>query len=409
MNRLLCYLCALAWPVWAQGQSSPDSTITLDILVAPASPGASLLGVAPSEILKPVEPKAFAASIQNATNNLSSLPKSFAVDVAPAWFFGGKRIDYERFSNNKNIADNVWQSLVVSTAFKNDTVQGVRTPQWAVGLKFSILRGHLGKKTKQLLDSSTHELGRLATFFQQQPTLLPELRVEVDSLKAQMGRIARLRGVTDPEFLDLKERAELLADQLEGANRAALTDEKLSRLKQIARTIKYTRYGLKLDAAAGWVYSFPGESFRAGSATKFGAWLTPGWEFEKTPLSLLGILRYLENPDNPLADAEGVLKGKRVNTLDYGARLIYGSAEQRVALSAEAIYRSIASQQDIPNPVQPSWRVVVNAEYELNSDTRLTLTLGKNFDNTTFRQGNVIGFLNLIGAFGGETRTLKSK
>lgn len=429
MIRRRCLLLVFL-PLLTRGQDSVNTTdntvFKLNVLAPPASPGASLLGIAPSEILKPVDPKAFAASVQNATNSFNALPKSFAIDIALAKFFNGKAIDYDRFASNK-IPNNGWQSWVVSAAFVNDTVMNVKTPQLAVGTKISIFRGCIGKETNRLLDESTKELGKLIRISNQLPVLkskpIVRAQFQVDSLQALAKALLKKPGIgpDNPAVRQLLDKATNLKATINDAELAALTDTinvltndqamaaaSLRRLKQIAREIKYTRYGFKLDAAAGWVFSFPNESFRAGSATKFGAWLTPAWDWENSHFSALGILRYLLNPDNPLADTEGVLKGKKVQTFDGGARLIYGGSDQRVAVSTEVIRRSIVSKQDPALAISPSWRVVFNAEYELSSTTRLTLSLGKDFDNTVLKQGNVVGFLNLIGAFGGDTVKLSS-
>ncbi|GAB4023167.1 hypothetical protein [Spirosoma koreense] len=418
MLRFLVVL--VLFPLLGRGQNQPaslsedDSLFQLNVLAPPASPGASLLGVSPSEILKPVDPKAFAASIQNATKSFTTLPQSFAVDVAPAKFFTAKKIDYAQFSKNE-IPANSWQSWVVSLAYKSDTVLKVKTPQLAVGTKVSILRGYIGSKTGQLLSESTRELNKLMGISNRQEILrlkpVMQLQTQIDSLKKLARERVQNNGI-DNEVERLTNLASALGTQLNDTITAYVAKQtdaitSLRHLKQIAKDIKYTRYGFKLDAALGWVFSFPNESFQAGSTNKFGAWLTPAYDWEKGNFSALGIVRYLFNPDNPLADTEGILKGKKVQTIDWGARLVYGGSDQRIAISGEAIYRSIVSKQDPALSVSPSWRVVFNAEYELSANTRLTLSVGKDFDNTVIKQGNVIGFLNLIGAFGGDTVKLR--
>ncbi|HTD93230.1 MAG TPA: hypothetical protein VK644_05440, partial [Chitinophagaceae bacterium] len=69
-----------------------DTSITLDILRAPVSPAAALAGIAPSEVEKPTDPTAFMISLQQATNNFSQLPKSYAIDFTPGLIFNSQNL-----------------------------------------------------------------------------------------------------------------------------------------------------------------------------------------------------------------------------------------------------------------------------------------------------------------------------
>ena len=68
--------------VFAQGD---DKVVVedLNLLTAPASPGANLLGFATSDIEKPTELTDFMVSLQSATSSLTKLPSNYAVDFVP--------------------------------------------------------------------------------------------------------------------------------------------------------------------------------------------------------------------------------------------------------------------------------------------------------------------------------------
>ena len=131
---------------------------SLNILRAPSSPAANMLGISPSDIQRPTDPSAFMVSLQNATNSFSALPNSYAVDIAPAWLLMGQMITYNQFISNANISKNIWQSLVISAATTDSS--GIST-KLGFGLKFSILRGEVNQKVLDAIDSSEKVLSKM--------------------------------------------------------------------------------------------------------------------------------------------------------------------------------------------------------------------------------------------------------
>lgn len=428
-------------------ENDSTSTITLDILQPPSSPGANLIGVSPSEIQKPIESKAFVVSLQNATNNFTSLPTSFAVDIAPAWFFGGRNIDYERFKKNQ-IGENLLQSFVVSTALKNDTtdnntILNIRRTQLGLGFKISLFRGKINDDINKLLDSSsdllsqiirksavlsdTNRINSKIDSLQNQPDVNAELISKVVQLKDTISankkiiredsikrRDLAMQGLQDsPESKRLLEESQTLETQ----NNSLIIvlyklldptgTSTLNQLKEIAKEIKYTRYGWKLDLAGGWAIDFPGQVFDSANVNRFGVWLVGGYEL-KEEWSFLGLIRYYQNPEKVFADDAGIVKNKNVNTLDWGTRLIFNTKDSKASFSGEVLYRSVIGKQEEVNKIDPSWRFTINAGYEFLPGTRLTLAIGRDFDGLITKEGNFIGFLNFLTSFGGNKRTLVS-
>src|ERR1700712_3083158 len=98
---------------------NPNDTLwKINILKAPSSPSADLIGISPDDIQRPTDPSAFTVSLLNATNNLTVIPSSYAVDFAPAWLFKGQRITYNDFNSN-TLKNNLWQTFDISFAVKN--------------------------------------------------------------------------------------------------------------------------------------------------------------------------------------------------------------------------------------------------------------------------------------------------
>ena len=154
------------------------------------------------------------------------------------------------------------------------------------------------------------------------------------------------------------------------------------------------------DFATGVVVDFPDNRFNYSLVSKAGAWLTGGYEGGNDKPSFLGIVRYLYQPDKIFADDGGVLKTNNISTFDAGARLLIKGAGGKFIGSAEGIYRSVLKK----NTVDPNWRFILNVEYDVGFNQKLTFAFGKNFDGAVSKKGNLIAALNFIKAFGGQKK-----
>lgn len=74
----------------------------------------------------------------------------------------------------------------------------------------------------------------------------------------------------------------------------------------------------------------------------------------------------------------------------------YQGKDGKFLFGGEIIYRSVLN----PQGVAPAWRYIVNCDYQVKKNTHLTLTLGRDFDGTFNKDGNLIAALNLVFGLG---------
>ena len=371
ISLLLCVsVCA---SLYAQNTvSKEDSTYQLDVLQAPSSPVANMLGVAPNEVQKPTDPTALMTSAQTAAKNFSGFPSSYAVDIAPAWMFSGAKIKYSDFASNK-FKDNVWQNFVLSVGYNNaiDTL-GQHT-DIGIGAKISFFRGHIKPKTDTILRQAANILSTI-----QKVVFAGQLKIrETQAFKDASE--------------DIQNKMLHAADSIAKAS----VKQKCDSLKKIAQALDFERYGWKLDLAMGTVVDFPNQIFDKGNVSRGGVWLTGGYQ-SLGGFSALGIIRYQYNPQQIYADTSGLLKQKDVSTLDFGARVIYKQDGSKFSFGSEFIYRSVLDFSII----KPTYRAVLNVDYKLKANTILTMSLGRDFDGVINKDGNVIAAMNLILGLG---------
>jgi len=384
-----------------------DTSITLDILRAPVSPAAALAGIAPSEVEKPTDPTAFMISLQQATNNFSQLPKSYAIDFTPGLIFNSQNLTIDKYLLN-TFKDNIRQSLTFSVAIRNldideeDSLSRKKT-KLALGVKVSILRGHLETQAEKLLK----EIGELQSIIINQAGDQIDSVAETDTVyqnaRANMRMLVRgdANGVVDT--IAFRHWQSVAVERKEKIAQDVLTNysDVTAQLRAKAADFKIRRVGWKLDVAGGLALDFIDQRFSNSYVAKAGGWVTGGYEGEKG-FTFLGIGRYLFNPDKIFADESGVIKSAGISTLDFGGRIVYSYPQSRFSLSSEAIYRSVLNNKQVPS----TWRLTLNADYDIGRNRKLTFAFGRDFDGTVSKAGNVIAALQLLAGFGSR-KTIK--
>ncbi|WET48536.1 hypothetical protein PYS58_18405 [Chryseobacterium indologenes] len=375
-----------------------EKEIDLDVLRAQASPGANLLGIANSDIEKPTDLKSIMLSLREGTNNFSSLPTSFAIDLAPFKLNG----NYQDLRTTTDFATTFKQTFVTSLAYKgvkeDEELNVEEKSRIGLGIKFSLKRGELSNEALSALDKIYHVHQLLEYRRINGNEINPELAVLDATNKSllQKKRILEDAGKTDTiEYKDLEKQIEEIRVKIENYHKKNIDDEaKIEEITKIAKDIKLERFGFFLDMSMGTVLDFRSNRFNNSQISKVGAWLTGGYNWEKHPSTFIFLARYLYNPDSSLANP--ALKKENLHTFDMGSRLILKLFDERFLLSGECMYRSILNKSDF----DASWKYLLNFEYELTKNQRLTFSFGKDFNGNYEKKGNLIVALNLLVGLG---------
>ncbi len=389
-----------------------DSTATLDVLRAPVSPAANLLGISNAQIEKPSDPTAFMATINQASSGFSALPTSFAIDIAPIWLFKGKDITMQQFLSGSS-KYSIPQSFAISFATKSvDSLGNVVsddafTTKFSLGFKFSIKRGEVSAATKQKLMEMRRNRTILATMFTTAKDSIldadTEFKATKDAFMHRADSLDRLNISIQDDSIAAMLQAKLVQRTQEVMTQVQeQLPEAFEKARKDASELKFERYGFKLDLAGGLVWDFPKQNVDSAKYATSALWLTGGWDL-KSGLSILFIARYQHNPDKVFADPESVLRSDNIDTFDGGARLLFSNSTSPFACSLEGIYRSVLNNNDVGS----TWRLAINAEYDIGKNKKLTFIFGRDFDGTVTSDGNLIAALNLLLGFGSSKNLLK--
>lgn len=413
MKKWLTLTIGFLTGMFTYAQTGLPDSVDLNLLNAPSNPAFNLMGVSINAIDKPTDLNSFRLSIQNATNSFTKFPSNYAVEFCPASLFGKKSQTLTQFNSTK-FNDVWWQSLGVSFAYSRSNAEDKETDdstsftKLGIGLKVSLIRPKWNAKTAENVNN----------FYALQRTVLDRYTARVNQEKQVNEIEAELKkALALPVSAERTEKITALTvqlgkekDTLAAAINAEIKDTTgtksalaiaLADLNRFTKGMKVERIGFFLDFATGLAIDFPDNRFNYSLVSKAGAWLTGGYESGNKGISALGIARYLYQPDKIFADDSGKISNKNISTFDLGARLALNGFQGKFSVNAEAIYRSVLND----NVIKPSWRFTFNAEYSVGINQKITFAVGRNFNGTVTKDGNLIAAINFIRGFGSNKKT----
>ncbi len=380
-------------------QQKDSMSTQLDLLRAPSSPGASLLNFAATDIERPSEVSSLMLSFSNATGGFTKIPSSYAIDFSPFWLLRKGSFTTDMLNSTK-FKEVFRQTAVISIGFRNpdstDNNFKKENLYSSFGFKFSLARGDYDAKTKETLNS----IGQMQVKF------LGDYHEEMENFRT-----------TDTLYLRYKEqkRAYIKAhaaeqgfnpdntpyDTLMSKLQAHAMDslkiklgQQLKAIQKLASGFKINRVGFFCDVAGGIGLEYINKTINS-SVYNAGIWLNFGNNYE-SGFGFYGLFRYLYQPKKSFTDDKLLLQTSDLQTFDAGGKAAFNQPGSDFCFSAEAIYRSALTS----GTVKPTYKLLVNAEYDIGVNKKLSFTFGRDFDGTITRSSNLIAGLNFLTGFG---------
>jgi len=334
MKKIIVSVLFLVYSVAIMAQGAEP--VTLDLLRAPSSPAANLLGFATTDIDKPTDISSFMLSLQSASSSFTKLPSNYAVDIAPFLVMGKKNSDLTtRGLQSTDFTEVFKQTFVLSAAIRSadssETDFNATSTYAGFGFKFSILRGEYDDDTKAALnaisalqDTMLNHLQAAAEKWRKKND--PELMM----LKYQL--MAMTKGVTDPaelsrivnsaEYQEVQAKINDRMQRFTDAELKEVKEELNDRIKKIAGDFQTNRIGFSWDINGGISAEFIDKKFNNSKVYNAGLWQTFGYT-NKTGSSFLGLVRFLYNPDKVFAKNNSVNNIDNISTLDSRSRYAF--------------------------------------------------------------------------------------
>lgn len=367
--------------------------ISFDLLRAPNSPAFIVLDVDEEKIQRPTSPTDFQISIKEATENFTTMPKNYSIELAPYWFFRGKNSS-AHFTSNENALQGLLLSLGTTTI--KDSITHIDNRKLAFGFKFSPYTGDIKKNSKlqktldnltTLYSETTHKKRDKDIVYKKLDSINLNLLKEVTQIEnlpqtfQDSLRVRLLLIESDKIEILLNERDEILQTQVK---------KDIEQEKKKVEEMEFKRYGFKMDIAGGIGLDFPSNVFDSARVNKIAIWLTTGSDFEDD-LSLFFASRI-----NIDYNKDSIGNNKSKTFVEYGLKGACDKLIKKLSISGEALGRSFLKKED----GEFKWRFLLNLSYEIFKNKLLTFNIGKEFDKKIQTGGNLIAALNLILGFG---------
>jgi hypothetical protein len=368
---------------------SAQENVELQDLKTPSSPGFQILDIAPSTIERPTNPKEFALSLMSLSNNGTTIPKNFAMEISPYWYIKPKDENVYKYlsikKNDKASIDfsGIWRKLSVSLAstYSDDTSEGVQrnSNYIAVGVRANILTIRTASQNKNFEDALNKIVARIGynrvlLEAEEKTKLKGLLTILLDQKKAISASGLDITEI-DIKISDVKQKIVSI-----NANSSEELEKKLNNDKVKISNMKILEELplIQIDAAFAYSEVIPDNEYNNKRFNRSGFWLNAslntfsGGENKNglsDNLSFLGSVRFIT--DNVLAENSTDVF-KRNNAFDYGGKIEYSI--KAFSISIEYLKREYSDNSNLN-----SERTVGVLQYKISDGVYFTGSYGKNF------------------------------
>lgn len=402
---------------------SKDSTEAedyfLNLTTAASTPGFSILGISPSEIERPKDPTDFAVYLQNATENFSVVPKSYALEVSAGIFkniFNKTNAEGNDFVTGSSVGSNLLQNLTLSigsTAIEPDS-NGLELTRLGIGLKTSILKGNVSSYLTGLKADNKDNIKKLDSIAQSLLNLkdkkmdfLEANDKDYKTLKDRREEILKMTDGSEKErllaevFTSIQSRGQFLVDKQDSllsifqqkAIKDLIEEEKKTAkaLNDKLSDIKLIRLGSNLDIAGAFVIDFPNQDYKKGEISKWGFWgvYSYNWGNPNTIVTSFSVVSKILGLRETIKQDSVSWK----NNLDLGGKLTFDW--KNFYFSGEYILKLESKQKG-------RQKYLVDFGYNLGDNKIVVFNFGKEFDGEPFKKGTLIAALNFVIGLGSK-------
>ncbi len=389
---ILCNLIAL---------SLRAQNVDLSGLKTPNSPGFQILDISPSSIERPTNPKAFAFSLFNLSNAGTALPKNFAFEISPFWYFKPKNATVYKYLNirdkeHQNTFTGIYNKLSISIASSySDSTAGSllkKTNYLAFGASTNLITLRSPEQHRQLNEN-------LRAISQRISSLSSDItRDKKRNLKARLVELFKENRETEnqSEKQQIENEIKVVEAAIDSLDKAKpeeleMAISKDAKIREYLKSLSQVPL-FQLNLAYAYSAAVPGNTYKNRRFNRSGVWLNATLSsFSFNPqklqdnLSMSGSVKYIN--DNVLADS-ATNRFEKEKAFDFGGRIEYSLRE--FSLSVEHLKRSYSSSN------LKSARTVAVVQYKISDNLYLAGSFGKNFGDLN----NVFALFGLNWGFG---------
>jgi hypothetical protein len=369
--------------VESQTETYPTlKNVQLDLLNTPTNPAFSIMSSSPVEIVEPSTVSEFYVSIQNASNNFSSVPNNYGFSITPYWWTkAAKSLSFDNDYSTSHKAY-FWRYLRLSAGVVKGTADNEKMWQYGLGLQTNILPGKVDKSKKdeyyQALKSYHNNYYYSFQEFLKKDSLFLEMEATQNSLlksiSASGGKDTLLISQYKKISIQKDHVKSLLAIQFELQNKfendSVNVNEAFSKLEK--------RIGFKWDIAGGVACDVQDNMIDSVNIVNSGFWTNFGWTLpirkSGNYVDILGLARFLKIEDFGYRTLTDYHYFENLLLVDLGAQIKY-DYNNKVSFLLEAVYRI-----PLDNRVVNSYKINSLFQYKFIKNQLLFVSFGNAFN-----------------------------
>ncbi|MFH1120610.1 MAG: hypothetical protein V1775_12375 [Bacteroidota bacterium] len=433
MKKILTFLLALFL-----GGNLCAQKLELDELTSPSTPAFTLLGLSPTTINRPTLGTPFLMSLANGLNG-KSIASDVAIETTPYWWVPRHGLTYKEYygldktgKSSVGFMDQIAQSfaLSVATSDASPDIDSIDSRFLAIGIRFQVLKGEPSKEFTNAYEGSLSD-----------QLLIREAIAEL-GLRVSKGKIATLD--------QLKENATIIVQSLlsfdkELINRSQQSKDKRSKLAteyidNLLQTVEKSPFQKETIAIfleterlnvsdkvndmliemhgmsrVGWLLEFSGAASLLAPTNNIEYTLGEDW-------AGWGTLTYRMEPKegskknndfNLMARFGGNFQQSNSYNSDLGLSWVLIGDNYSVTL--EGIFRSYRTYMDITatdgqiynvSETDNTSRFALAYQYKFSDNISVSLTAGKDFENSRISMGGMFSLVNLNFSLPGKKTIL---
>jgi hypothetical protein len=379
--------CAMLLFFYLIVQSQTDTipalkNVQLDLLNTPTNPAFSIMSASPVEIVEPSTASEFYLSIQNASNNFSSVPNNYGFSVTPFWFTkAGKTLSFDEDFSTRQKAF-FWRYLRLSAGVVKGKSSNEKMWQYALGMQTNILPGRVDKAKKDayynLLRSYHKKYYNSIQEFLQSNALFIELEASQKNLLSEIST----SGGSDTSKVSEYKKISRQKDQLQTV--LAIQFEMQNMFESDSVNVNATfsdlekRIGFKWSIAGGMACNVENNKIDSINEVRTGLWTNFGWTMPingtQNYIDVMGLARFLKLEDIIYESENNYFSVDPLFLIDLGAQIKF-DYNSKVSFLLEAVYR-------IPfdDRVSNTYKVNSLFHYKFHKNQLLFVSFGNAFN-----------------------------
>ncbi|MFD2037015.1 hypothetical protein ACFSKL_19580 [Belliella marina] len=402
--------------------------IEMKELTTPATPAFTILGLSPSFINRPTSSKPFFVSVANGLNG-SAIASDIAIETTPFWWKSHSNLTYEKyygldkdFSSTNKIANEIARSFAISfaTSDASPEIDSLKSRYIASGIRFQFLNGKPSKKFKEFyLTINVESLTR--AIFESIKRELEDTSTDLEitnwvelyefatlSISEYIDQYNRL---SEHDKIILKEKVKenienylnTIEEDLEVFDKLSVKNNFSKEIKQIDEKVnekivemrQISRVGLLLEYSGAIVLLSPTNNLWHTVEQDWANWTTLTYRHES------------KNEQNNMHDFSLLTRiggnFTQSNTINTDIGISWASFADDHSLSFEGIHRRFTSYFDVTSTEgqvfrvsesKNTWRFAFAYQYRLTDLINVSLSAGKDFENSKISAGGLFTLLN---------------